>query len=309
MALLLIGPQRDGDDWRREMETLVPGIDFRVWPEVGRVEDVAMAMTWKPPAGELQRYPNLGCICVLGQGVDRLLYGSELPAGVPIVRLVDDAMARQMSSYVLAAVLRHHHRMADYGRLQRARRWRDLDVPDPAETRVGILGLGALGGDLAHKLKALGFEVAGWSRTAKDIAGVETCAGRDALGPFLGGCDIVVCLLPLTPETRDILDARAFRAMKPGAYLVNAARGHLVVEDDLLAALDTGQLSGACLDVFRSEPLPRGHPLWRHPEVTVTPHVAAFTLMRSAAPQIAENYRRLRDGRPLLNLVERERGY
>ena len=309
MALLLIGPPGDGDDWRREMEALVPGIDFRIWPDVGRVEDVAMAMTWKPPPGELKRYPNLGCICVLGHGVDRLLHGSELPAGVPIARLVDDAMARQMSSYVLAAVLRHHHRMADYGRLQRARRWRDLDVPDPAETRVGILGLGALGGDLAHKLKALGFEVAGWSRTAKDIAGVETCAGRDALGPFLGGCDIVVCLLPLTPETRDILDAGAFRAMKPGAYLVSAARGHLVVEDDLLAALDSGRLSGACLDVFRTEPLPRRHPLWRHPKVTVTPHVAALTLAHSAAPQIAENYRRLRDGRPLLNLVERERGY
>ncbi len=309
MALLLIGPPGDGDDWRREMEALVPGSDFRIWPDVGRVEDIAMVMTWKPPPGELKRYPNLGCICVLGHGVDRLLHGSELPAGVPIVRLVDDAMARQMSSYVLAAVLRHHHRMADYGRLQRARRWRDLDVPDPAETRVGILGLGALGGDLAHKLKALGFEVAGWSRTAKDIAGVETCAGRDVLGSFLGGCDIVVCLLPLTPETRDILDAGAFGAMKPGAYLVNAARGHLVVEDDLLAALDSGRLSGACLDVFRSEPLPRRHPLWRHPKVTVTPHVAALTLARSAAPQIAENYRRLRDGRPLLNLVERQRGY
>ena len=309
MALLLIEPQRDADDWRREMETLVPGIDFRIWPNVGRVEDVAMVMTWKASAGELQRYPNLGCICVLGQGVDRLLHGSELPAGVPIVRLVDDGMARQMSAYVLAAVLRHHCGMADYERLQRARRWRDLDVPDPAERRVGILGLGALGGDLADKLKALGFRVAGWSRTPKDIDGVETSAGRDALEPFLGGCDIVVCLLPLTAETRDILDARAFRAMKRGAYLVNSARGHLVVEDDLRAALEAGRLSGACLDVFRAEPLPREHPLWRHPRVTVTPHVAALTLAPSAAPQVAENYRRVRDGRPLINLVDRARGY
>lgn len=309
MALLLIGEPRDAEGWRREMEALVPGIDFRVWPEVGRAEDIAMVMTWKAPPGELRRYPNLGCICVLGHGVDHMLQGSELPDGVPVVRLVDESMTRQMSAYVLAAVLRHHRKMADYGRLQRARRWRELDVPDPAETRVGILGLGALGGDAARKLKALGFEVAGWSRTPKDIDGVETCAGRDALEPFLGGCDIVVCMLPLTPETRDILDAGAFRAMKKGAYLVNPARGHHVVEDDLLAALDSGQLSGACLDVFRAEPLPRGHPFWRHAKVTITPHAASLTLPRGAAPQVAENYRRVHDGRPLLNLVDRERGY
>ncbi len=309
MALLLIGEPRDAEGWRRELEALVPGLDFRVWPQVGRREDVVMVMTWKPPAGELKRYPNLGCVCVLGHGVDTILAGDELPDGVPVVRLVDRSMARQMSAYVLAAVLRHHCRMADYERLQRARRWRGLDAPDPTATRVGILGLGALGRDLAPKLVALGFRVAGWSRTPKDIDGVETSAGRDALEPFLGRCNIIVCLLALTPETRGILDARAFRAMKQGAYLVNPARGHHVVDDDLVAALDAGGLSGACLDVFRAEPLPRGHPFWRHPKVTVTPHAAALTLAPSAAPQVAENYRRARDGRPLLNLVERARGY
>ncbi len=309
MALLMIGEPRDAEGWRREIEALVPGIDFRAWPEVGRREDVRMVMTWKAPAGELGRFPDLGCVCVLGHGVDGMLASGELPDGVPVVRLVDESMTRQMSAYVLAAVLRHHRRAENYENQQRERRWHEIDAPDPAETRVGILGLGALGGDLARKLKALGFEVAGWSRTPKEIDGVETHVGRDALGPFLGACDIVVCLLPLTPETRDILDARAFRAMKRGAYLINAARGDHVVDDDLVAALDEGRLAGACLDVFRTEPLPDAHPFWRHPRVTITPHAASLTLPRSAAPQVAENYRRVRDGRPLLNLVDRARGY
>ena len=309
MALLFVSEALDGEEWRPELERLVPGIDYRVWPEVGDVEDVDMMMCWKQPPGEFARYPNLRCICALGHGVDHLLQDAELPAGVPVVRLVDRAMERQMTAYVLAAVLRRYCRIAEYGRLQAESEWRQLAPRDTAEVRIGVLGLGALGGAAARKLAGLGFAVAGWSRTARNIDGVESFAGRHTLEAFLRGRDIVVCLLPLTPETRDILDSRAFRAMKRGAYLINAARGHHVVEDDLLQALDSGHLSGACLDVFRSEPLPPGHRFWRHPKVTVTPHAASETLAQSCAPQVAENYARLGDGRPLLNLVERDRGY
>ncbi len=309
MALLFLWPSRDGEDWRREFERLLPGVDYRVWPEVGRTDDVEMVMTWKAPPGELSRFPNVRCVCVLGHGVDHLFDESGLPAGVTFVRLVEDSMVRQMSAYVLAAVLRHHRRMADYEAGQRGGRWAPMPAPDPAETRVGILGLGALGGDAARKLAGLGFEVEGWSRAPKTIEGVASCAGHGALAPLLGRCDVVVSLLPLTPETRDILDAGAFAAMKKGAYLVNPARGGLVVDEDLLAALDSGHLSGACLDVFRTEPLPPEHPFWTHPKVTITPHVASLTLARAAAPQVAENYLRLRDGRPLLNRIDLARGY
>ena len=309
MALLLIGEPRDAEGWRREMEALVPGIDFRVWPEVGRAEDIAMVMTWKAPPGELRRYPSLGCICVLGHGVDHILQGSELPDGVPVVRLVDESMTRQMSAYVLAAVLRHHRKMADYGRLQRARRWRELDVPDPAETRVGILGLGALGRDLAPKLVALGFRVAGWSRTPKELPGVTSFHGDDGFIPFLKRTHILVCLLPLTNETTGILDARAFAALPRGAALISVGRGPHVAEADLLAALDSGQLGGATLDVFRDEPLPPESPFWDHPRVVLTPHVASMTIAQSACEMIIDNIHRHKAGGPLLHVVDMARGY
>ncbi len=199
--------------------------------------------------------------------------------------------------------------MAGYEVLQAERRWRMLEAFDPAETTVGVLGLGALGGDTAEKLAALGFRVRGWSRAPREIAGIESFAGPGALAGMLGACDMVCCLLPLTGATRGILDAAAFAAMKPGAYLVNTARGEHVVEADLVAALDAGQLSGATLDVFAAEPLPAHSPLWDHPRVTVTPHVSAVTLARSCADQIADNYKRLLDGHPLINAVDPAREY
>lgn len=309
MTLLFVSKALDGEEWRAELERLVPGIDFRVWPEVGRPEDVAMIAAWKAPRGEFARYPNLGLIVSLGHGVDHLFGDPDLPADVPIARLVDDSMKRQMPAWVLAGVLRHHGRFAAYERLQREARWAPTVPRDPTETHVGILGLGALGTEVARHLVALGFAVSGWSRTPKEVDGVESFAGDDALERFLGRCDVIVSLLPHTPATEDILNAKTFGWMKRGAYLVNAGRGALVVEDDLLAALDTGRLSGAFLDVTRTEPLPADSPLWRRPEVVITPHVAAETFARSCAPQLAENYRRLIDGRPLLNLVERDRGY
>lgn len=309
MAVLLISAGENGDEWRRALEGLVPDLDFRVWPDTGEVGDIEMALAWRAPHGELARLPNLRCIASLGQGVDHLFADPDLPEDVTIVRLVDDSMRRQMTVYVLAAVLRRLCRMAGYAELQRAHRWDSLDAYDPAECRVGVLGLGALGGDVAEKLVALGFQVAGWSRTAKDIAGVGCFAGMDALDAFLGDCDMVCCLLSLTPETRGILNARAFAAMKRGAYLINSARGGHVVEADLLAALGTGQVSGATLDVFESEPMPADHPFWDHPKVTITPHASAVTLVRSSAPQIAENYRRLGAGEPLLNTVDRTQQY
>ena len=309
MAILLISKTQRLEEWREVMAPLLPGVEWRAWPEVGDPSEIDMAVTWKAPEGAYAKLPNLRLICSLGQGVDHLFEHGDLPAGVPIVRLVDDSMRRQMTAFVIAAVLRRLCRMAGYEALQAERRWRALEAFDPAETTVGVLGLGALGGDTAAKLAALGFRVRGWSRTPKRIAGIESFAGGGALAGMLGPCDMVCCLLPLTGATRGILDAAAFAAMKPGAYLVNTARGEHVVEADLVAALDAGQLSGATLDVFDAEPLPAHSPLWNHPKVTVTPHVSAVTLARSCADQIADNYKRLRGGRPLINAVDPAREY
>ena len=309
MAILLISQFQKVEEWREVMAPLLPGVEWRAWPVIGAASEIDMAVTWKAQPGVFDGLPNLRLICSLGQGVDHLFKHGDLPAGVPIVRLVDESMRRQMTAFVIAAVLRRLCRMAGYEALQAEQRWQPLEAFDPAETTVGVLGLGALGGDTAVKLAALGFRVRGWSRTPKQIAGVESFAGGGALAEMLGPCDMVCCLLPLTSQTRGILDADAFAAMKPGAYLVNTARGEHLVEADLIASLDAGQLAGATLDVFNAEPLPASSALWAHPKLTVTPHASAVTLARSCAGQIADNYKRLLDGRPLINAVDPAREY
>ena len=264
---------------------------------------------WRPEPGFLASLPNLKLILSLGAGVDHLLGDPQLPRHVPIVRLVDPHMTDAMSEYVVLQVLRLHRRDLDYRAQQETGVWRELDQQNAAERRVGILGLGELGQDAAKKLKALGFDVAGWSRSEKDLAGIASYAGAAGLAPLLGRSEILVCLLPLTTETEGILNASTLALLPRGAALVNAARGAHLVEEDLLAALASGQVSAAVLDVFREEPLPADHPFWHHPRVIVTPHVAAFTNPTTAAPIILDNIRRFEDGRPLLNRVDPARGY
>ena len=309
MAIVLMFKSQDFATWRGLCAEHLPGVELRNWPDVGDAGEIDVALAWKASEGALKTLPNLRLVYSLGQGVDHLFLHGDLPAGVQVCRLVDDSMQRQMTAYVVGAALRHLCRMEGYAALQAEHRWQPLEPYDPGETRIGVLGLGALGGDVARKLVTFGFQVSGWSRTAKDIAGVDGYAGHAALADFLGPCDVVCCLLPLTGDTRGILDAAAFSAMKPGAYLINSARGGHVVEDDLLAALASGHIAGATLDVFQTEPLPDASPFWDHPKVVVTPHSSSVTLARSCIDQIAENYRRLQDGRPLINTVDPAAGY
>ncbi len=308
-ALLVSTKPATMEVWRRELLALDPGLDIRLFPDTGPVEDIIAAVTWNHPPEDLYRYPNLRLLISMGAGVDHLFRPPGPPPGVAVVRLVDRLLTTAMSEYVLLAVLRHHRQDAGYRALQAARVWEELPAPDTEVTRIGIMGLGTLGGDAARKLRALGFRVAGWSRTPKALDGIETFSGPEALFPFLARTDILVCLLPLTPATQGLINARTLAALPRGAYLINAARGGHVVEEDLLAALDAGQISGAALDVFRTEPLPPDHPFWTHPKVIVTPHVASITIPRSVAPQVVENLARLREGRPLLNVVDVSVGY
>lgn len=309
MALLFVSNSDDPAAWRRELGALLPDLEVRVWPEAGAAEDVRYALVWKPEPGLLAGFPNLELIQSLGMGVDHIFLDGALPAGVPVARLVDPNMVGQMSEYVLLAALRGHRLSDRYDAQQREHRWRQHPIPDTERTGVGVMGLGALGLDAAAKFRALGFRTRGWSRSAKRIEGVETFHGPDGLKPFLAGSDILVCLLPFTPETENVINAETLAALPQGAHVVNSARGGLVVEEDLLAALESGHLGGATLDVFRREPLPKGHPFWDHPKVHVTPHVAALTNPRTAAAEVAENIRRVRAGEPPLNLVDRQRGY
>jgi len=309
MALLFKSDIDRGDSWRRVLLELEPGLDLREWPEIGDPNDIEYALVWKPPQGELKTYPNLRAIFSLGAGIDHLASDPELPKDVPVVRMVEPGLTAGMTEFVIMSVLYHHRFMLDYAAQARAHRWREIDQVPAWERRVGIMGLGVLGGDAAEALVGLRFDVAGWSGSPKNLPGVTSFHGADGFLPFLNRSDILVCLLPLTPETTDILDARAFAALPKGAALISVGRGPQVVEEDLLAALDSGHLDGATLDVFREEPLPADSPFWDHPRVVVVPHVASMTIARGACEFVIDNIRRFEAGQPLRHVVDLDKGY
>jgi glyoxylate/hydroxypyruvate reductase A len=295
--------------WRPHLPGAFPSREIRYWPDVGDPAAIDYALVWHPEPGLLASLPNLKLIVSLGAGIDHILRGPNLPRGVPIMRLVDPHMTRAMSEYIGLQVLRLHRQDVDYRLQQAAAEWRELAQPNAAERRVGILGFGTLGQAAGRTLQSLGFDITGWGRTQKQVPGFATFAGAAGLEAILGRSDILICLLPMTPQTEDILDARLFARLPRGAGLVNAGRGRHLVEADLLAALDDGQLSAAVLDVFRDEPLPPDHPFWRHPRIVITPHVAADTHPPTAAPIIAAAIRDFETGRPVANLVDPQRGY
>ena len=282
---------------------------FRVWPDTGPTDAIRYVLVWRQPPGALAHLPNLKAILVLGAGVDSVLADPELPADVPVVRLVDAGMAGPMAEFALYAVLHFQRRMADYFEQQRSAIWRPREELLARQWPVGVMGLGVIGATVAQRIAAQGYPVAGWSRSAKSVKGVEVFAGAAGLEPFLARTRVLVNVLPLTPETRGILNTRTFAAMPRGSYVVNIGRGAHVVDADLIAALDSGRLAGAMLDVFEQEPLPAAHPFWRHPKVIVTPHVAAPTLASKAEAQVVENIRMMGRGQPPIGLVDFKKGY
>src|SRR5271163_2541571 len=309
MALLFRSTVDSAARWSGQLGRLMPGLEIRIWPDIGDPGAIDYALVWRPEPGLLAALPNLKLILSLGAGVDHILRDPDLPPGVPIVRLVDPYLTDAMSEYVVLQVLRLHRRDLDYRAQQQAGVWRELSQKNAGERPVGILGFGEIGQDAGRKLAALGFPVSGWSRHERTVAGFSTFAGPAGLSQLLAQTEILVCLLPLTAETQGVLNARTFAVLPRGAGLVNAGRGAHLVEEDLIAALDSEQLSAAALDVFREEPLPPGHLFWRHPRILVTPHIAGITNPATAAPIILDNIRRFEEGRPLLNLVDPHVGY
>ncbi len=310
-AVLVLSSQLGADDWARALCAADPELKVRVWPEVGDPGDIDVIIAWAPEPGQLLGFPNLKAILSLGAGVDQVLGLPDLAelAHVPLCRTVDDGLSLGMTHYVLLHVLRYHRRAPELEAMQRGHEWRFLVADAAAETSVGIMGLGEMGGLAAEKLVDLGFAVRGWSRSQKQLAGIDCFAGAQGLGPFLAGTRILVVLLPLTAQTRDIVNAETLGQLPQGAYLIAAGRGGHLVEADVLAALDEGQLAHATLDVFNSEPLPTESPFWDHPRVTVTPHNASDSAPGQVVPKLLENIHRTRAGQALLNQVDRRRGY
>lgn len=309
MALLIKFITERIDWWRDELTRRLPDLELRVWPEVGDPKDIEFAAVWRMAPGMLKSLPNLRFIFSLGAGVDHVLLDPNLPQGVPICRVVDPYLTQRMSEYVALHALRYHRRQPEFDAQQALGQWKELYFPTAPERKVGVMGLGELGAAAALKLKALGFDVAGWTRGPKSVPGIENFHGPEGLKPFLARSEILVCLLPLTAETKGILNQDLFQHLPKGAALINAARGGHLVQEDLIPALDAGQLSYAALDVFTPEPLPGDHPFWRHPRITLSPHVASITDPRTVVQLIAENVRRWRAGEELLHRVDPKRGY
>ncbi|MFD2204495.1 2-hydroxyacid dehydrogenase [Kiloniella antarctica] len=309
MALLFISDQTRVDAWRDQLAHEIPNLDLRMLSDYGNKEDIEYALVWQPPKGFLRSLPNLKVIFSLGAGIDHLASDPELPNDVPIVRMVDPSLTSGMTEYVVMSVLNHHKSMRLYRDQQSQKEWAPHVPPVTWDRRVGIMGMGVLGSDAAGKLSYLGFDVAGWSRTHRERPGIKTFAGTEQLDDFLSQTEILVCLLPLTEETTDILNTDLFAKLPKGASIINAARGGHLIEEDLLTALDSGHLSEATLDVFKSEPLDKNHPFWLHPKITVTPHAASFTHPSSSVRLIAEGMRRFENDEPLLNVVDMKRGY
>jgi glyoxylate/hydroxypyruvate reductase len=310
MAVLLSTKDGTMPRWRDALLALEPALDIRLHPDAGDPAEIEAVVMWTAhDLTDLRRYPNLRLCVSMGAGVDHLLRSPGPPPGVPVARLKDVLLTSAMAEWVLLNVLRFHRQDLDYRAQQAAGIWRELPAPVTASRRVGILGLGELGAAAAARVAALGFPVLGWSRTPRARPGVQSFHGAEGLAAMVAQSDIVVCLLPLTPQTRGLIDATLLARLPRGAFLINGARGAHVDDAALLAALDSGHLAGAALDVFEPEPLPAGHPYWTHPRVVMTPHAASVTVPESVAPQVVENLRRLRSGEALINLVDFAQGY
>jgi glyoxylate/hydroxypyruvate reductase A len=294
--------------WASYFAEHAPDLDFRVWPDAGNLDEVEYLIAWQAPADFIVTLPRLKVFFSSGAGVDHVDF-SAIPKHIPIVRMVEPGIINGMVEYVSLAVLALHRDFFDYVAAKAARVWDPLEVPPASARTIGVMGMGALGRAVLERLATYGFRLRGWNRSLRAMDGVESFAGADQLQPFLEGCDVLICLLPLTPATKGILNRKLFSALPAGAALINVGRGPHLVDADLLEALDSGRLSRAILDVTEPEPLPAEHPFWAHPRVFLTPHVASMTQPESAAPILLENVRRHQQGEPLADAIDRSRGY
>lgn len=297
-----------GAEWATFFAERAPHLPFRLWPDIGDPADVRYLVAWVPPEDVLTTFPNLELVFSVGAGVDQF-DATKLPAHLPLVRMLEPGIAETMVEYVTMAVLGLHRDLLQFINQQKVQVWREIRITPAKRRRVGVMGLGQLGQAVLERLKAFEFPLLGWNRSPREIAGVACYAGTDTLPNFLARSDILVCLLPLTDETRGILNADLFARLPRGAGLVNVGRGPHLVEADLLAALDSGALSGAVLDVTDPEPLPAGHPFWSHPRILLTPHNASMTSPDTAVDFVLDVIARHRRGEDLPGLVDRRRGY
>jgi glyoxylate/hydroxypyruvate reductase len=313
-AFAFILPTWPVEIWTAAMKSVAPNLDVRVWPnKLGRIEDIKYAAAWLPPANVMKSFPNLKLICSLGAGVDAILGDPTLPNDIPIVRVNDDDLTHRMSEYIVLHVLMHHRQQRRLDENQKRKIWDSFPTHAAKDLTVGIMGMGVMGADAAQKLVMLGFNVVGWSRTQKSIAGVK-CFAQAELDQFLSATDILVSLLPATAETDNIINRSLIQKLSrlgpfKAPIFINAGRGRQQVEADILTCLDAGELFAATLDVFHQEPLPQQSPLWNHPKISITPHAAADSDPQTICRYVFEQIKSFESGQKLENLVDRSQGY
>jgi len=309
MRILLHRADGVTDPWVADFAQVLPQTEIVLWQEGVAIAPCDYAVLWSPPVALLPELQHVKAIFLTGAGADGILKYAEALPPVPIVRLGDAGMAIQMAEFVTHAVLRYFRRFDEYEQQGRRGVWKPLPQYEKADFTVGVMGTGVLGARVLDALRSFGFPLRGWSRTDRQIAGVQTFAGEAQLEEFLRGTRVLVCLLPLTAQTSNLLDRSRLSLLPQGAYLVNVARGALVAEPDLLTLIRSGHIAGATLDVFRNEPLPAPHPFWEEPKISITPHISALTLRRESIEQIAAKLLAFERGEPVADVVERERGY
>ena len=307
MALLIATPDRDAAEMARHIRDQDPGIDLRIWPALGDASEIAFVLAWKPPSDLFQRLPHLKAVSSLGAGVDALVANPEIPASVEIGRLAGPRLAANMAAYLVAVVVARWKRLPQFIEDQQHSRWRQW-APESPPT-VGLLGMGNMARRAAAAFAEVGFPLHGYSNSGRGPDGVTMHSGAGGLSEIARACDFLINLLPLTGETRDILDGSLFKTMPENSTLINVGRGEHLVEEDLIEALQNDRPACAVLDVFRQEPLPGDHPFWMHPRIFITPHCASITLTVEAAELVVESYRRVLSGKSPLGAVDRERGY
>jgi glyoxylate/hydroxypyruvate reductase len=308
MTLLYKADPERGKQWAQWLAQKAPDLPFRLWPDIGDAASVRYLAAWQPPENITQQFPNLEVIFSTGAGIDQFDLTS-VPPHITVVRMTEPGIVEGMTQYVTQAVLTLHRDLLDYAHQQNERVWREIPVRAASTCRVGVLGLGMLGTAVLNALHHFGFACAGWSRSPHTLHGIESYAGKESLDAFLARTDILICLLPLTDATRGIIDKTVLGKLPRGASVINVGRGPHLVQNDLLDALDSGHLRAAILDVTDPEPLPPEHPLWTHPRVRITPHIASQTRPESAVDVILENLRRHRAGERMIGEIDRTRGY
>ncbi len=309
MSILIVSPGKKLNRWKDALNAVDPSVAVFLPEEVKDPLDITFALSWNHPKKMFRKYPNLKCISSFGAGVDHLLSDTQIPKHVEIVRIIDGLLSADMFEFALAVVMKHLRKLTRYTRYQEASIWKKHEYLRIKDIGIGIMGTGMIGHHVASELQRVGFRVSGWNRTGGQPTSYDKYYGTVQLNDFLKVSDVLICLLPLTRQTRGIINYSLLKALPADAYVINFGRGAHVNERDLISAIDEGHISGAHLDVFEEEPLPENHLFWQQPGIDITPHVASLTDPDSIAPQVMENYHRSREGMPLKNLVSRDLGY